>query len=288
MIRCFPILRSIMFNINKKLKIALMITLSLLCFTGCGTKDKTDIKEATQSFIEGLKVGDTTAINEYSSDEVATGNFVELYDSNYLKEYLVSGLGDFEVADETTERLDKFQTLYSTMLEEYEITDVTLNDDGTATAYVTIKNSFPYDIVTDENIKDKVHQASETYIEENQDEISAIIKDEGEDAAKNKTYNDIIIAALDIYEEEINHSEPITYMLAISLSKNEETGSWYVTGIQSYDSSIAGTGAPATETDTTATEISVDESSAALSAAENSSAEEASEDESNVSSTSGN
>ena len=73
---------------------------------------------------------------------------------------------------------------------------------------------------------------------------------------------DLINAKLDIliniYEEEIRDAEPVTYMLALTLSKNEETGSWYVSAVQSYDSSIAGTGAPATDTDTTATEVSTD------------------------------
>ena len=82
--------------------------------------------------------------------------------------------------------------------------------------------------------------------------------EQGAEAAVEKACNDLILIALDIYEEEIRDAEPVTYMLALTLNKNEETGSWYVTAVQSYDSSIAGTGAPATDTDTTATEVSTD------------------------------
>ena len=47
----------------------------------------------------------------------------------------------------------------------------------------------------------------------------------------------------------------------LNLDKNDETGTWYVSSIQSYDSSIAGTGAPATDTDTSSTESSTADSS---------------------------
>ena len=87
---------------------------------------------------------------------------------------------------------------------------------------------------------------------------SSITNDQGAEAAVEKACNDLIIIALDIYEEEIRDAESVTYMLALTLNKNEETGSWYVTSVQSYDSSIAGTGAPATDTDTTATDTSTD------------------------------
>ncbi len=259
-------------DIKKNITACLIASMMVVSLSGCGTKDKSAATEAATNFMEAVKTGNTDEINNYSSGEVATGYFVELFDGDYLKEELISSLGNPTLDDETATELDEFCALYSSMMEEYSITDVTMNDDGTATAYVTIQNSFPFDIVTGESAQERFAAASEQYNTDNQEELAAITSEQGSDAAVEKACNDLILIALDIYEQEIASSEPVTYMLALNLSKNEETGTWYVTSVQSYDSSIAGTGTPATETDTSATETSADNSTDA--ATEETSSEE--------------
>ncbi len=243
----------------------LIVMLAATALAGCssGKKDKSGAQEAAAGFLEAIKSGSKDEINKYSSDEVSTGEFVALYDADSFKEELVTGLGDTNLSEETQERLDTFSANYSSMLEEYQITDVVVNNDGSATAYVTMKNSFPYDVVQSESTQNRVNEALAKYNEENQEELQTIISEQGEDAAVEKACNDSLMIILDIYDEEIALSEPVTYMLALTLNKNEELGSWYVSGVQSYDSSIAGTGAPAKETDTSATEVSVETEPAA-------------------------
>ena len=242
---------------NKKIAAAAVaVLLSLSALTGCSSQDKSAAKEAAEGFMEAVKTGDTNAINNYSSSEVSTGSFVALFDKNYLKEDLTSKLGNPELDDTTVAKLDELGTMYSTLMEEYQITEVSLNDNGTATAYVTMKASFPYDVITSEDTQAKFTAATDEYNVNSQDELLKITEEQGQDAAIAKAYNDIILLAVDIYEEAIKSSEPVSYLIALNLSKNEETGTWYVTSVQSYDSSIAGTGAPATETDTSATESS--------------------------------
>ncbi|MBR1671013.1 MAG: hypothetical protein IJ695_09970 [Butyrivibrio sp.] len=247
-------------NILKKTAIiGLTILLSFASLTGCGVMDKSAAREAAVNFMEAVKTGDTDGVNTYSSGEVASGSFVRLFDADYLKEQLTSGLGDSALNDETLEKLDEFYSLYSTMMEDYKITDVSMNSDGTATAYITMKNSFPFDVITSEKAQEKFAAATESYNNSSADELLTISQEEGAEAATDKARNDLTMLAIDTYEELIRDSEPVTYMLALTLSKNEETSLWYVTAVQSYDSSVAGTGAPATDTDTSATDASTSE-----------------------------
>jgi hypothetical protein len=222
--------------------------------SGCSSKkDKDGAQEAAKGFMDAIQSGSQEGINKYSSDEVATGEFVRLYDEDSLKEDLEAGLGDTNISEETQARLDAFCSRYGDMMEEYQITDVAIGDDGTATAYITVKNSFPFDVVSSKESQDKVSSVLTAYNEDNEEVLQNIIEEQGEDAAVEKASNDMLILILDTYEEEIASSEPVTYMLALTLNRNEELGDWYVSAVQSYDSSIAGTGAPATKTDTSAT-----------------------------------
>ncbi len=238
-----------MFNIKKYAAIGLSLILTTTALTGCGS-DKNAAKEAAEGFMEAVKTGDQDNVNKWSSDEVSSGYFVSLFDADYLEEQLLSSLGNPTLEDDTISRMDEFYSRYANMMESYQITEITMNDDGTATAYATMTNSFPFDVVTSEETSAKFNEASLTYNNENQDELLRISTEEGSDAAVSKACNDLILIAIDTYEEAIAASDTVTYKLALTLEKNSETDSWYVTSVQSYDSSIAGTGAPATETTT--------------------------------------
>ena len=260
-----------MFKLRKYAAIGLSIILSASALTGCGS-DKVAVKEAAEGFMTGIKDNDMDAVNTWSSSEVANGYFVSLFDADYLEEELLSSLGNPTLDDTTIAKMDDFYAKYANMMEEYEVTEVTVNKDGTATASVTMKNSFPFDVVTSEETSAKFNEASLTYNNENQAELLKISEEQGSEAAVSKACNDLILIAIDTYVEAISASDPVTYKLALTLTKNEETDSWYVSGVQSYDSLLAGTGAPATETTTPEATISP-----ASGSSEASSAEEATE-----------
>ncbi len=240
---------------NKALKSALGILSGIIIVTALGgcesAADKSAVMETAGNFLEAVKNGDKDGINTYSSGDVATGPFVSLFDSEYLKEQLTSSLDDTELTQETHDKLDEFYSMYETNMQQYSVNDVKFNDDGTATVYATMKTRFPIDAITGEDTQKKVQQASTTYNEEHMDDIFKVKDEQGDEAAIAKAYNDLIVITMDIYEEVIEASSPETYSIAMTLVKNEETGNYYVTSVQSYDSSIAGTGAPATDTSTT-------------------------------------
>lgn len=234
---------------------ALMIAAAL---SGCQSKDTGAVTEAAENFLEGVKNDDKDAINANSSGEIAGGSFVSLFDGDYLKDQLTSSLNGTELTDETMDKLDEFYSMYETTLKEYNINEVTIDDDSAATVYATIKTNFPVDVTTSKDIQQKVKDASDKYNEEHMDEILKVKDEEGDEAAIAKAYNDLIIITMNIYEEAIALSEPETYSIVMTLMKNDETGTYYVTQIQSYDSKVAGTGTPAKDTDTPVTESDKD------------------------------
>ncbi len=239
---------------NKIRKFALKFLSGIIIvstLTGCQSNaDKSAVMEAAGNFLEAVKNGDQDGVNNYSSGEVATGPFVSFFDGEYLKEQLTSSLEGTELTQETMDKLDEFYSMYATNMQEYSVNDVKFNEDGTATVYATMKTKFPIDAITSEDTQKKVKQASDTYYEEHMDDIFAVKDEQGDEAAIAKGYNDVIVITMDIYEEVVAASSPETYSIAMTLVKNEETGTYYVTSVQSYDSSIAGTGAPATDTST--------------------------------------
>ena len=244
-------------NIKRTAAIGLSLILCSASLIGCGNTKK-DIEKATETadnFMTALKEGNIEGVSEYATADVSEGAFVELFDAEYLKLQLLTSLGNPGLDDETVQKLDSFYAHYASMIEDYSITEVTANDDNTTTAYVTMVNAFPYDVITSEGTQERFAQASEAYKEEHAEEIATITSEQGEDAAAEKVCSDLIGIAIDIYEESIKRSQPITYMIALTLSKDGKNDPWLVSSIQSYDSSVAGTGEHATDTDAPATGV---------------------------------
>ena len=155
--------------------------------------------------------------------------------------------------------------MFSSLISDYEINEVTVDNNGVATAICTVETKFPIDITGSDEASDLIAKVSESYYSEHQEEIVKLISDEGEEVATRKIYNDMTKEVLDVYEGLIEASEPETYAIVLTLEKNTETGSWYVTDVKDYDSSINGATTPATDTATT--EISTLDADAALESA---------------------
>ncbi|MCR5671368.1 MAG: hypothetical protein K6G10_10220 [Butyrivibrio sp.] len=240
-------------KLSKKLAVlgsAFIIGASSLA--GCGLGDKSAAKEAAEKFLEALKTGNENDINSYSSGSVATGNFVKLFDSDYLVDVIKGGFDDVEVTDEASEKIDEFCSVFSSMIKDYEVSKVELNDDKSATAIATIDTAFPINVFESDDAKARLEEVTGSYYDTHSDEIQEIINSQGEDAVKQKIYDDMISIVLDTYKSIIDEAQSETYAIALTLKKNTETGTWYVTEIKNYDAYKDPTNAEmATDTATT-------------------------------------
>lgn len=244
---------------NRIVAAGLAVVMSFCALTGCGFGDKGAVRETAEKFLEALKQGNENEINAYASGEVASGNFVKLFDSDYLVEELKSGFGESELTPETEEKIDNFCKLFSNMIKEYEVSKIEINKDKSATAIATIKTTFPVDVINSDEAKAKIDEATTQYYNDKQDELVNKISEEGDEAAQQMIFNDMALIVLDIYQEVITSSGEESYAIAFTLNKNTETGTWYVTDIKDYDTYVDPTNA-GVATDTATTDMSLLES----------------------------
>ena len=253
-------------NIIKRTAIAMMsLVVMTTAFTGCSMNEKSGAEEASVNFLAALQSGDENSINEYSSSQVAQGSFVKLFSTEALKEQFRVGFVQTDMDEDTLDKLDEFCDMFDSLITKYEVNEVTIDNNGVATAVCTLETKFPTDIIGSDEASDLINQVTEIYYTSHQEEVLAMIADEGEEAATRKIYNDMTKEVLDVYERLIQEAGAETYAIALTLEKNAETGSWYVTNVQDFDSSINGTIVPATDTATT--ELSTVDADAALESA---------------------
>ena len=227
-----------MYRLQKCLGVALATLLSISSLTGCTNQDKSAVQETASSFMAIVASDSTEDITKYATAEVANGGFVQLFDSDTLVKQLADGAGVSELTEESKTELDEFASLFSDMIKSYTITDINLDKkDGTqtATAVATFKTSFAMDILGSESASNKINEAITAYNSNNAEEIAALYE-EGNDVAETKIYNDMLRIILDIYEDEIQNSQEMTYAIVLNLEKNNETDTWIVTSVSDYDS----------------------------------------------------
>ncbi|MCR4758098.1 MAG: hypothetical protein K5792_09895 [Butyrivibrio sp.] len=259
-----------MFNFKKITTLALTSFMTLSLLTGCTNNDKAAVTETAENFLNIVTSGSTDNIEQYASNEVSEGSFVKTFDSTYLSEELKSGFVTDEIDEEATQKVDELCALISDMITSYEISDTTVNKDGTATVVAIINTSFPIDLIESDEALDKIEEEVETYYTDNAEEITALYADNTEEEVEKIIYNDMIIEIANVYEELINSAEDESYAIVLTLTKNTETDSWYVSAVSSYDNATSGTTEAATETATTAAASASSSDSAEESASESS------------------
>ena len=223
-----------MINFGKKAAgVILAAALSIASLTGCTSQDKASVEEAAIGFLAVVASDSTEDINKYATMEVAGGDFVQLFDADSMTDAFVSGLNQSELTDETKTEVIEFCRLFDDMIKEYSVTKVEVSKDGKATAIAT---KFPVDIIHSESASEKINEATDAYNKNNEEEIASWYE-QGEDVAEAKIYDDMIRIILEIYEDEIDNSSEENYAIALTLEKNEETDTWYVTEVKDYDSS---------------------------------------------------
>ena len=119
-----------MIKIKKYAAAILSAALMISTVTGCSMNDKSDAQEAAENFLSAVQKGDENSINNYASSQVASGNFVNLFDVNALRQQFQEGYGEDDMEDETAAKLDEFCDLFSSLITSYEVNEVTVDNSG--------------------------------------------------------------------------------------------------------------------------------------------------------------
>ena len=212
--------------------------LTITALTGCSSQDTESVSDTANKFLAVVADDSQEDITTYATTEVATGEFVQFFDADFQKEQFLAGSDENALTDTTKQKIEEFYQLFSDMIQSYSISDVeiTKGEPYSATCVATINTSFDVDITSSEATKALIKEETEKYNTDKAEEIAAL-SEEDPDAAQNKILNDMTMLVLDIYEAEIDKSEPMTYAMVLTLEKNSETDSWIVTKVENYDDS---------------------------------------------------
>ena len=215
--------------------------MTITTLTGCTSPAKDAVSDTANKFLAVVAGDSQEDINSYASTEVANGDFVKLFDSDLLKQQFLDESEGTELTEASKTKLDEFCNLFSDMITSYSVSEVEIPKEApnTATCIATINTSFDVNVITSESATKSIETESTRYHINNAEEINSL-REEDPDAAESKVYNDMVMLVLQIYEEEITESEPMTYVMVLSLEKNSETDSWIVTKIENYDDSSIG------------------------------------------------
>ena len=224
-----------MLKINRFVALLTAAVLAVGALSGCTSKDKTKVQETAETFLAVVADESDEDINNYASAEVANGDFVQLFDAESLVAAFVQGFNTSELTEDTKSEVDKFCAMFDRLIRDYEVSNVEVGKDNTATAVATIKTKFPVEIMQSESVATKIGEATEAYYSNNEEEIAALYE-QGEEVAEEKTYNDMIRIIMEIYEDEILNSSETTYAINLTLEKNPETDTWIVTSVEDYKS----------------------------------------------------
>ena len=224
-----------MLKINRFVALLTATVLAVGALSGCTSKDKTKVQETAETFLAVVADESDEDINNYASAEVANGDFVQLFDAESLVAAFVQGFNTSELTEDTKSEVDKFCAMFDRLIRDYEVSNVEVGKDNTATAVATIKTKFPVELMQSESVATKIGEATEAYYSNNEEEIAALYE-QGEEVAEEKTYNDMIRIIMEIYEDEILNSSETTYAINLTLEKNPETDTWIVTSVEDYKS----------------------------------------------------
>ncbi|MCR4758585.1 MAG: hypothetical protein K5792_12375, partial [Butyrivibrio sp.] len=272
-----------MFNFRRISTLTTGAFLALSLLTGCSSNEKVAVTETAENFLSIVAEGTTENIEQYANNEVTEGSFVKTFDSGYLAEEFREGFVTEDVDEETLAKVNDFCSTISNMITGYEISDVTVNKDGTGTVIAIINTAFPIDIIDSDEALAKILQVADTYYAENEETIAAMYEEKTQEEVEAYIYNDMIDQTINLYTEMIDNAEEESYAIVLTLKKNTETDSWYVSAVSSYDNATSGTTEAATETATTASSNTSTEASSELSSelSEKSSTDTSSESSSN-------
>ena len=129
--------------------------------------------------------------------------------------------------------------------------EVSVDKSGVGTVVAMIDTSFPIDVIDNSEALELIEEQAQSYYAENEEQIVAMYEEKTEEEVEAYIYNDMIIKIIDVYEALIEEASPETYAITLTVEKNAETDSYYVTGVTSYDEASESTTQAATETATT-------------------------------------
>ena len=215
----------------RTIAVVMIMTLMTLCLTGCGgSSSASPAQEAADGVLSALQAGDIDKVTEYASEDILmNGDLAGFRGMAEFTADMLDSLGVHreDVSDEAIASLDKLgETLKTEFIESYTIDEVKEEGD---TADVTCTVTFGYDAdsIDESAMAGEVSELVQEYAEENQDELTKVLQDEGQDAFIKKLISACMPAICDKISEHIAESEGKTATFVMKVE--DQDGKWKVT-----------------------------------------------------------
>ena len=199
----------------------LMCVFALVFVAGCGASSSTDEqKEVVTNFFDYVKECDITKLKKVASEDVLSGMDLEKMEKE-LSQYTEEEYGKVFV-DET----NKFKkAIFKDLFTDIKIKDIKADGDKT-TVKVTGKQKDYSQVSFDQS---ELNTTAQQYVEEHQDELAKVYKEEGLSAYQIKVYDGI---APILYQSMTDtYKSAPTEKLTATFTLEKKNDKWIITGI---------------------------------------------------------
>ena len=199
----------------------LMCVFALVFVAGCGASSSTDEqKEVVTNFFDYVKECDITKLKKVASEDVLSGMDLEKMEKE-LSQYTEEEYGKVFV-DET----NKFKkAIFQDLFTDIKIKDIKADGDKT-TVKVTGKQKDYSQVSFDQS---ELNTTAQQYVEEHQDDLAKVYKEEGLSAYQFKVYDGI---ATILYQSMTDtYKSAPTEKLTATFTLEKKNDKWIITGI---------------------------------------------------------
>ena len=211
-------------TLKRTCSLLLISILVMLLFTACGGQSAPEgsspQETAAIQFLEALKNASEEALNEDLS-------FIE--DMQTFSASLCETLGASmdELPDEAVKALEELQQkMINDYVASYEIKDVS-EEDGSATIKCSVDYGYDTEAISNSSYATEISNRMTEYVQENMDELSKIMTEEGDEAVTKKIVSDMLPEIANSLMEAIENTGGKSEDVTIKVEKQNDK--WLVT-----------------------------------------------------------
>lgn len=210
---------------------ALIVVMMTLCLAGCGgSSNESAIQEAAEGVLTALQEGNIDGVSEFASEDILMNG--DLAGFRGMTEFTADMLGSLgvnreDISDEAVASIDKLgESLLADFIESYTIDEVK-EEDGTGLVNCTVNFGYDANDLDESEMSVEVSELVQKYAEENIDELTKVLEDEGEEGLTNKLVSACMPMICDKISEYLAASEGYSSKIVMKVEKVDEK--WTVT-----------------------------------------------------------
>ncbi len=209
----------------------MIVSMMAVCLAGCGgSSNGSAIQETAEGVLNALQEGNIDGITEYASEDILMNGDLSQFRS--MTEFTADMLGALgvdreNISEEAIASIDKLgESLLTGFVESYTVDEVK-EEEGTGLVTCTVNFGYNADSINESEMSVEVSDLVQKYAEENIDELTKVLEDDGEEGLTNKLVSACMPMICDKISEYLAASEG--YSSKIVMKVENLDGKWMVT-----------------------------------------------------------